>query len=57
MCETSSGSSVFRNKLGTILDTKGFSEGTQAQMIPTWTSIADHMNDSDAYHEKSPNSD
>jgi hypothetical protein len=35
--------------LGSMRETRGFRLGTQAQIIPTLTSTADHMNDNEAY--------
>ena len=39
-----------------MCETSGFRVGIQAHMMPTLTSITDHMNDSDAYPIKSQQS-
>ena len=38
---------------GNTRETRGFSVGIQAQIIPTLTSTADHMKDRDAYPNQS----
>ena len=46
-------SPVPRSKRGDMRETSGFRVGMQAHMMPTLTSIADHMNDSEAYPRNS----
>lgn len=41
-------------RLGNTLAVRGLIPGTQAHIIPTSTSMADHMNDNEATQEKSP---
>jgi hypothetical protein len=44
---------LLSRRTGMILLIKGFIVGTQAQTIPRLTSTALHMNDTDAWYEKS----